>query len=106
MNVTTEQEYVGCNKWLNAEDDGDDRVQKICEELSDLGAKYHAGDRNPSTAAKIWKCTEALVGEGGATNMQCHEVPRQLLNDCEHVPGVSKKPACVWSSLLLDFLPL
>ena len=86
--VITEEDYIECNNWLDAEEDDHDkkgRVQKICDKLSVLGAKYHVGDRDTTTAQEIWKCTEALVNAGAVTNTQCQEVRCKLINDCEHV---------------------
>ena len=84
----TEKDYNECNNWLDAEEGDHDKkghVQKICNKLSDLGAKYHAGDHDTSTAQNIWECTEALVNAGAVTNRQCQEVRCKLINDCEHV---------------------
>ena len=86
--VITEEDYIECNNWLDAEEDDHDKkghVQKICDKLSVLGAKYHVGDRDTTTAQEIWKCTEALVNAGAVTNTQCQEVRCKLINDCEHV---------------------
>ena len=86
--LITEDEYNECNNWLNAEEDDHhkkEHVQKICDKLSGLGAKYHAGDHDASTAKEIWKCTEALVNAGAVSNTQCQEVRCKLINDCEHI---------------------
>ena len=52
-NFITEKQYIGCNEWLNEEDD--DFALKICEKLSELSTKYDAGDR--SVGPEILKCT-------------------------------------------------
>ena len=61
-----------------------DRVQTICDKLSQLGAKYDAGDRS-STAPEIMKCTDELVDDGAVTNMDCQELRHQIIDECGHI---------------------
>ena len=69
-NLITEKQYIGCNDWLNEEDD--DFALKICDKLSELSTKYDAGDR--SVGPEILKCTEELVRDGCVTDEDWQEV--------------------------------
>ena len=70
-NLITEKQYIGCNDWLNQEED-EDFALKLCEKLLELSTKYDAGDR--SVGPEILKCIEELVRDWCVTDRDCQEV--------------------------------
>ena len=69
--LITEKQYIGCNDWLNEEEEGEDFALKICDKLAVLAKKYDTGDR--SVGPEIVKCAEELEDRCVAAR-DCREV--------------------------------
>ena len=79
-NIITEEQYIGCNNWL----DDQSEVRKICDRLDELSEQYNAGYR-VSAAKEMLKCMDQLVDKGEVTDEQCRDVRNQINRECGHL---------------------
>ena len=79
-NIITEEQYIGCNNWL----DDQSEVRKICDRLDELSEQYNAGYRVPA-AKEMLKCMDQLVDKGEVTDEQCRDVRNQINRECGHL---------------------